>query len=339
MKRIEALANFSELVACKAISNGALASDSLPHEIKLLNWGVNQTTKGDVIVDETTMAVLAANQREFGYDRIALDFEHNTVEGSPEFERTREPRDVAGYGVPKIIQGDGLYLTGITYTQLGREKARNFADLSPTPLLDKQRRVIFLHSVALVRNGAVHDLSFFSAAAGNARPNATSEPTMTPEQIQAAIATGIAAALKPITDQLATFSADLKTLKEAKPVEPVITLTADGKETKLTLAEAGAKLVALEAGVNTAKLAAETAEKSNVIALFAKEGKAPLGEDGKVLTAEALAALPLAQLKLLHANTPVTVPLSARASKPADKQNAQLTGRARVAAAFEKPAA
>lgn len=332
MKRIEALADSSELIACKAISNGALASQDLPNEIKLLNWGRNETVKGVVIVDDTTAAVLAANQREFGYDRIALDFEHNTVEGTPEFKRTQEPRDVAGYGVPKIIQGDGLYLTGITYTDIGKAKAKNFADLSPTPLLDMQRRVIFLHSVALVRNGAVHDLSFFTANV----PNKT-ESTMTPEQIQAAIATGIAAALKPVTDQLATLSADFKALKEAKPAEPLIVLTADGKETKLTLAEAGAKLIALEAGVNATKLAAETAEKSNVIALFAKEGKAPKGEDGKVLTPEALGALPLGELKRLHANTPVTVALSARAGKPPEGQKSTdgLTGIDRAIAAHK----
>ncbi len=329
MKRIEALAEHSELVACKAISNGALASEKLPTEIKLLNWGENETTKGVVIVDETTMATLAANQRSSGFDRIALDYEHNTVEGSPEYERTKEPRDVAGYGVPKIIQNDGLYLTGITYTASGKLNARNFADLSPTPLLDKQRRVVFLHSVALVRNGAVHDLSFFSAAAGTSRSNDNTEPTMNESEIKAL--------LKPITDQLATLSADLKTIKEAKPAEPVITLTAaDGKATTLSLADAGAKLLALQADVTSLKTADETKQKSEVIALFARQGKVPLGEDGKAMKPEALSALPVGVLKMLLASTPATVPQSARALHATETGSHQTFGAAVLTLSAEK---
>lgn len=313
MKRIEAFAQQFEMVACKAISNGALASEKLPTRIKLLNWGRNATTKGDVIFDDHSVAQLAANQRDAGFDRVALDYEHNTVPESDEFKRTREPRDVAAYGVPEAVPGDGLYLGSITWTPSGRVNARNFADLSPTPFLDKARRVVFLHSVALVRNGAVHDLSFFSAAAGTPRSNDNTAPNMTPEQI--------AALLKPITDQLATLSADLKTLKETKPAEPVITLTAaDGKTTTMPLAEAGAKIVALTADVTALKTADEAKQKAEVIALFAREGKVPLGEDGKAMKAEALTALPVGVLKMLLASTPATVPQSARAKAGASTE-------------------
>lgn len=333
MKRIEGIADGSELVACRAISNGALTSEALPHEIKLLNWGVNQTTKGDVIVDDATVAALAANQRSLGFDRIALDFEHNTVEGSLEYERTREPRDVAGYGVPKLVKGDGLYLSAIEYTPIGKEKARNFADLSPTPLLDKQRRVIFLHSVALVRNGAVHDLSFFSAAGGSTK----TETDMTPEQIQALIATALSAATKPLNDQIVALTADVKTLKEIKPPAPVITLTAaDGKTSTLELNQLGAKVVTLETELAAAKSAAENTEKATVIAKFAAEGKVPMGEDSKPMTPEALGALPLGVLKMLHASTPVTVPLTARGKKPGEAKSTDgLTGLDRAIAAHK----
>lgn len=320
MKQIVAIADSSELVACKAISNGALASESLPHEIKLLNWGVNQTTKGDVIVDDTTAAALSVNQRSLGFDRIALDFEHNTVEGSPEYDRTKEPRDVAGYGVPKLVKGDGLYLSAIEYTPIGKEKARNFADLSPTPLLDKNRRVIFLHSVALVRNGAVHDLSFFSAATGG---TPKTETAMTPEQIQALIANALTAAVKPLNDQILALTGEIKTLKETKPAEPVITLSvADGKTATMTLAQLGAEFVALKADTLAAKAAQENAEKANVIALFAKDGKVPMGEDNKPMSEDKLKELTVGTLKMLHASTPVTVPLSARGKTPGNDKDA-----------------
>lgn len=306
MKQLTALAEHTELVACKAISNGALSSEKLPSRIKLLNWGRNSSTKGDVVFDDHSVAQLAANQRSAGFDRVALDYEHNTVPDSEEFKRTREPRDVAAYGVPEVVAGDGLYLNALEWTPSGKVNARNFADLSPTPLLDQERRVIFLHSVALVRNGAVHDLSFFSASAGSSTPTT---PLMTPEQI--------AALLKPINDQLSTLSADLKALKEAKPAEPLITLSAaDGKTSTMTLAQLGTELVALKAETAVVKAASENADKAKVIKLFAEQGKVPLGEDGKAMTVEVLTSHPIGVLKMLLASTPATVPLSARQAKP-----------------------
>lgn len=319
------------LVALKAISNGALASDKLPDRVKLFNWGANDSTKGQFIIDETSVAALAANQRAHGFERVALDFEHNTVPGSAEYERTREPRDVAGYGTPEIVPGDGLYLSAIQWTPAGLAAAKNFSDLSPTPSIDEQRRVIFLHSVALVRNGAVFDLTFLSA-----QP-ATSDPSMTPEQIQALIATALTAATKPLNDQIVALTADLKAIKEIKPPTPVITLTAaDGKTSTLELNQLAAEFLTLKADLAATKLSAENAEKAGVVAKFAAEGKVPLGEDGKAMTPEALGALPLGVLKMLHASTPVTVPLTARGKKPGEgKSTDGLTGIARAIAAHQ----
>lgn len=320
MKRIEA--SSLPLTALKAISNGALASEKLPDRIKLFNWGTNDSTKGIFIVDEKSAAALAANQRALGFDRVALDFEHNTVPGSAEYERTKEPRDVAGYGTPEIVPGDGLYLSAIQWTPAGQSAAKNFSDLSPTPSIDVERRVIFLHSVALVRNGAVFDLTFLSSQPATEKP-VTSDLSMTPEQIQALIATALSAATKPLNDQIVALSADIKTLKEAKPAEPVITLTAaDGKTSTLPLTQLGARFVALEADLAATKAAGENAEKSRVIALFAEEGKVPMGEDQKPMTVEVLSALPLGVIKMLHASTPVTVPLSARGKKPGNEKEA-----------------
>ena len=318
------------LFALKAISNGALSSDSLPTRIKLLNWGKNETVKGPVILDDASVAAFSANQRARGFDRVALDYEHNTIEGSPEYERTKEPRDVAGYGTPEMVQGDGLYLSAIDWTPSGRASAKNFSDLSPAPSLDKNRRVIFLHSVALVRNGAVFDLTFFSAVAGKPVPN--TENPMTTEELNAAIA----AALKPIGEQLTTLGAELKTLKEAKPLEPVITLSADGKETKLSLADAGAKLMKLEADLVALSTNGAEKAKAELVAKFAAEGKVPLGLDGKALSEDQLKAFPIEQLQTLHVNTPATVPLSVRGKKPGEgKSTDGLTGLERAIAAHK----
>lgn len=144
------------------IANGAAALKDLPARIKLLNWGRNETVKGPVFVTETTAALLPQNQKRLGFDRVALDYEHNTVEGTDEFKRTTEPRKVAAFGVPLVVAGDGLYLDELQWTPSGKENAREYCDLSPAPLLSGARDVVFLHSSALCRQGAVEGLSFFS---------------------------------------------------------------------------------------------------------------------------------------------------------------------------------
>jgi len=323
VKRIEA-ATLPPLVALKAISNGALASDKLPSRLKVLSWGNNESTKGNVLLDSHSASMLAANQRRHGFERVALDFEHNTVPGSAEYERSQEPRRVAAYGTPNLVANDGLYLDNLEWTPAGTAEAKNFADLSPAPGLDADGRVIFLHSVALVRNGAVHDLTFFSAAGPNQNQN-----DMTPEQFAAAIA--------PLNTSLATLSAEVKALKEAKPAEPVITLlNADKTETRLTLAEAGAKIVKFEADMAAHVTSVEKKSKAEVIARFAAEGKAPLGADKKALTVEQLSALPLDQLTILLANTPVTVPLAARQTRPTESGNTGDFGQAVITLSAER---
>ena len=149
------------LVALKAISNAALAAEELPKRLKLLNWGVNETVKGPVKVGDETVRSLAVNQASQGYDFVALDYNHNSLPGHPNYQK--DPREVAAYGAVEVVKDDGLYITGIVYTPSGLEKAANYRDLSPTPLLNKEGEVIFLHSVALCPQGAVKDLSFYSA--------------------------------------------------------------------------------------------------------------------------------------------------------------------------------
>jgi phage I-like protein len=144
------------------IANGALTVKGLPSRLKLLNWGVNETVKGPVTVGAHTLAQLAANQARLGYDRIQIDFNHQTVPGSETYQA--DPVEVAGYGTPLVVPGDGLYLVNIEWTPAGKKYAANYHDLSPTPKLDDQGEVVFLHSVALCRQGAVRDLTFYNAS-------------------------------------------------------------------------------------------------------------------------------------------------------------------------------
>lgn len=164
-------------LTCLRISNGGLTSEKLPDRIKLLGWGDNTSTQGVVKVGAKTLATLSANQKARGFDRVALDFEHCTCPGTQAYKESKEPREVAAYGIPEIVEGDGLYLTALTWTPKGIEAARNFIDLSPTVLQDEGGEVTFLHSAALCRQGAVDGLHFYSVDSEIEQPEEQPDPS------------------------------------------------------------------------------------------------------------------------------------------------------------------
>jgi hypothetical protein len=154
------------------IHNRALDSAVLPSRLQLLKWGPNDTTKGTYVVGQRTANELAANQRELGFERVAVDFNHCSVPSSAEYEALQklgQPPMIFGYGRPAVVAGEGLFLEDMEWTPLGVQSARNFEDLSPA-LHDEGGEVIFLHSVALTPNGSTHGLTFFSAGSGRAAP-------------------------------------------------------------------------------------------------------------------------------------------------------------------------
>ena len=154
------------------IHNRALKSPLLPPRLQLLKWGANDTTKGVYTVNQTTEKVLAANQRALGFERVAVDFNHCSVPGSPDYEallKLGQPPIIFGYGRPAVVAGEGLFLEDMEWTPLGVQSARNFEDLSPA-LHDEKGEVTFLHSVALTPNGCTHGLTFFSAGSVRVGP-------------------------------------------------------------------------------------------------------------------------------------------------------------------------
>lgn len=303
------------------LANGALAGSELPSRLRLLSWGDNPSVKGPVRISEVSRAAMEVGQPARGYETVALDFEHNTVPGSPEFNRTQEPRRVAGYGKPRVVPSDGLYLEDITWTPAGRAEAANFADLSPAVELDARGNVVFVHSAALTRNGAVEGLTFFSV-----------------DQTIMSDTTAPAGATDKLT--LASVAAALGLGAEATPAEVMQALhdlqaaakqaAADDKPAKEALTSLSAAVASLRRAVEAQAERAEASEKGKVLALFAAEGKAPLSAEGRAYTAEELGALDLPTLRVLLANTPVTVALSARSKRPSEGRAAGLSGLARA---------
>jgi hypothetical protein len=223
--------------------------------LKLLSLGANPTRKGTVHVGEKTKSLLPLNQKAWGFDRIALDFEHNTVEGTPAYKESREPRAVAAFGIPEL-RADGLWLCNLQWTPEGQKNARNYADLSPCPKVENGE-VVFLHSVALCRQGAVDGLEFFSmdvpmegkpedAGAGN---NQTNEETAIMEKIMQLLKSALklsdtateeevgAALAKALeTGDLTAMSANLKTAQDQ--IGTLLPLAAEVSTLKAGLAKA-----------------------------------------------------------------------------------------------------
>ncbi|MDA3873228.1 MAG: hypothetical protein PF795_04645 [Kiritimatiellae bacterium] len=201
------------LIEALSISNGALKNalsaqeiekgDKLPKRLKLFKWGSNPTQKGPVHVGGTP-ETFSAWQGKAARTRIAIDFEHNTVPGSPEYLATKEPRSVAAYATPVLLAGDGLYLEDIAWTPAGIADALNYEDLSPAPVLDKNRNLIGLHSSALTRAGATENLHFFNAEL----PAPISQPEMEHPNMEA-----------ELKEMLDGIMKRLDALEAAKPAE------------------------------------------------------------------------------------------------------------------------
>lgn len=139
--------------------------------LKVLDWGENPNSSGRrVYVGERL--VRAFESPVYPYRLVALDYEHNTEPVAAAYKETREPRDIAGYGVMELAPGDGVYMTMVLWAAEpdGWEAAHRYADISANPVLDEDGEVVAIKSVALTRAGATdkHFLDVPLSAAGAA---------------------------------------------------------------------------------------------------------------------------------------------------------------------------
>ena len=95
-------------------SAGKLDGKEVPTRLLIVPWDKTETNQGPVICNATTAGELPANQARRKRDRIALDFQHNTVEGSQLHKG--EPAKVAAFASLEIVEGEGSYLTNIEWT-------------------------------------------------------------------------------------------------------------------------------------------------------------------------------------------------------------------------------
>ncbi len=137
-----------------------------PKRVLIAKWGKNESTNGSFTVGPRTAKIMPALQKLLGFDTVAIDFEHNTVPGTEAYKADKEPRNVAANGALQVVEGEGIYITNPLWTPHGEKSIREHLhpDLSPTLKTDDAGEVVFVHSAALCRQGAVTDLRIFTAA-------------------------------------------------------------------------------------------------------------------------------------------------------------------------------
>ena len=200
------------------VSNGIRTGQPLPSRLKVLNWGVNKTVKGDVIVNDLTASSLPAFQAEKNWDDVVLDIEHGSVPGSPLFlaaAANGKFPELLGRGKPLVISGQGLFVDGISWSPHGN-RAYEFPDLSGAVKQDSSGVVIGLHSLAFCTHGAAEGIHSYSQ-----QVNTTMEHTMK----------SILLSLLGL-DEKAT---DAQMLEKAKTMAPAI-LSLSGMDPKLATA-------------------------------------------------------------------------------------------------------
>lgn len=279
-----------QIIALAGISNGALASGELPSRLKLFNWGDNFSDRGVYKVNAASAAALRQQIANKSYERILLDFEHNSLRGHPNFQPV--PRKHAGYGTLQVAEGDGVYLDAIEWTPAGKEFARENSDLSPAILPGKDGTVLAVVSCALTPNGSLHDLTFFSAEAPGVlqqKDEAAKPPT---KETQMEI-TALEASVATLTRENEKLRTDLTALSTKIPDA--------AKHTELAT-----QVTALAARVTAFETAGLKSQKDFLLAGATQAGKVV------ALEADVIAQMTVPQLTTHIEKLPVVVPLSAR---------------------------
>ena len=308
-------------------SSAALAAGGeLPKRRRILALGENPNSQGKrVFVGGKLAMTLAAPA--YPFKEAPVDYEHNTVPGTPAYEASKEPRDIAGY-CRISLAADGVYADFFDWTESGKKNALNFRDLSAFVALDDAGEVIAVPSVALTRTGSVPGITFNDSLAASAWPGvdfaalsalANPKPTQkTMDHKQTLI--GLLVAFGLLSDANADDAAVTAALEKAKALKPP---TAD---------PATPPAAALSAEL--AKMFAnQDAKFATLSALFTADQKQRVIDDAKrdgkvvALSAEIIDVIALEDLRKHCEGLPVTVPLSARTPRsvqePASDPNAE----------------
>jgi hypothetical protein len=245
--------------------------EHLPERFKLLNWGENETPDGPLVVNERTAAALSRQIAQDTFRRIVLDFEHQSFPGHPNYKPA--PRHNAAHGDLELVEGDGVYITGLSWTPKGIEHGADYCDLSPVAVHTKRAQkgdaavVLGILSAALCDNGAVQGITAFSASYQPPEKDMTDEQKAKFDEILGTI--------KTQGEQLTALQARLDALQPKLDADPEV--TAASFDQVKGLAEAAVKPEALEESrqqVSALSARIDALQKAQMIQIAVLQGKA-----------------------------------------------------------------
>ncbi len=304
----------------------AAKAQGLPRRMRVLNWGENPNARGKRVFVGPRLAE-ALSSPTYPFRKIPLDFEHNTLPGTPAYKESREPRQVAGFSGVEVVEGEGVFLTVLNWTPAGLENAANYCDLSAAPVLDGDGVVVALLSAALCRCGAVEGMDFaeFDLDAGktaalSAIINATTEVQELNWKDMICKALGLDAATAS-DDEVAAKLADALKRPDTAALNAAAEAAVQPLRAELDALKAAgggaAAVAALSAGFASLKAELEKRDKQAVLDRARMDGKAV------ALNAEAVGKLSAADLQAHVDALPVTVPLAARTPRTPPQDAAQ----------------
>jgi phage I-like protein len=282
------------------------AGQDLPTRLVVAPWGTHDARgRGKVIIDETTLSAFSASQKALRLDdQVALDFDHNTVEGTPAFKADKEPRLVAAFGTPSVEHGVGIILSDLRWTPEGIAALTggHFQDLSPAVFRRADGTVFALHSAGLCKHGEIDGLTI-AAGSGLLSPQFAALSASLPQPIPMkhsdaliALLLALGVTLAPDADE-ATTEAAFKSAAEA--VDKMKT------ETEIEISPLSAQVTALTAQVQAMQATRDTDAKTALVSAASAAGKVI------ALSADQILVTPLSVLQtLVDAAKPGEVPLT-----------------------------
>lgn len=153
------------------------AEQELPSEFRILRHGVNTTTKGDVLFDDTAAEKLMAAYTQHGVD-VMIDLEHLSLDaGAQNFDP-----DARGWCKLAVRDGE-LWAVEVRWGKDGAERlgALRQRYVSPVLELDEDRRAVAVINIALTALPATDNAQPLMAASRRRATRAT-RYTMTDEE-------------------------------------------------------------------------------------------------------------------------------------------------------------
>lgn len=283
----------SALSLC-AFRVAAFASDEqgAPSRLLVLPLGKHDArSRGKVICNQDTLTGLSTAQEAIKRGpRLALDFEHNTVPGTPAFLAEKEPKQIAAWG-EVVATSAGVEMQNLEWTPAGLEawKNKSFQDISPAVFRRADGTVVALHSVALCRHGELDGLTIEAARAPSslaplfAALSTSIEieikpSTMKPTAALIALLSALGVTLTETADEAATEAAMLEAAKAVEGMK-------SKEKNPEGMSADNVQLTALAAEVKTLKEQNEKREREALVAVAAAEGKViPLSPEVIALT-------------------------------------------------------